>query len=113
MTYRRVAQVWYGSRRWKAKRLAQLRAQPLCVFCERDGKVTPATIADHVIPHKGDESLFWYGRLQSLCTHHHSSTAQKMEKGGLSNNGYGEDGWPIDFDKDMADIAQAKKRAKE
>lgn len=94
MTYRRAAQVWYGSRLWKAKRLAQLRSQPLCVFCERDGRVTPATIADHVVPHKGDESLFWYGRLQSLCKPCHDSEKARVEAG-KDTITYGADGWPI------------------
>ena len=97
MTYRRAAQVWYGSRRWKAKRLAQLRAQPLCVFCERDGRVTPATIADHVVPHKGDEALFWYGRLQSLCKGCHDGEKARVEAGKATIT-YGADGWPVDAD---------------
>ena len=89
------ARRWYGSRRWKAKRLAQLRAEPLCAFCLREGKITPATVADHVTPHKGDEGLFWSGELQSLCAHHHNRDKQVIERGGTVRR-YGEDGWPIE-----------------
>jgi hypothetical protein len=31
---------------------------PLCRMCEAEGKITVATIVDHVIPHKGDRVLF-------------------------------------------------------
>jgi hypothetical protein len=31
-----------------------------------ENRVSAATIADHVIPHKGDYRLFWEGTLQSL-----------------------------------------------
>lgn len=44
------AQRGYGPshRRWRAQVLAR---DPLCVLCCRDeGRVTPSTIADHVIP---------------------------------------------------------------
>ena len=93
--YRAKVQVWYSSRRWEARRLSQLRAEPLCAFCLKDGKVTPARIADHVTPHKGDEGLFWYGKLQSLCAHHHNRDKQAMERGREVVR-FGEDGWPID-----------------
>ena len=93
-SYRAKAQVWYSSRKWKAKRLAQLRAEPLCAFCLKDGKVTPARIADHVTPHKGDEGLFWFGHLQSLCKPCHDSTKARIEAGNAPVT-YGADGWPI------------------
>ena len=94
MIYRAKVQKWYSSRKWKAKRLSQLREQPLCEFCLKDGKVTPARIADHVTPHKGDESLFWFGRLQSLCAKCHDSTKKRIEAGNAPVT-YGEDGWII------------------
>lgn len=34
-------------RQW---RIAVLRKHPFCVFCERENIITPATIADHIIP---------------------------------------------------------------
>jgi hypothetical protein len=40
-----------------------------------------ATIADHVIPHRGDPHLFHYGALQSLCKLCHDGTKQAMEHG--------------------------------
>lgn len=85
---------WYADRRWRAKREAQLQREPLCCFCWGRGRTTPATIADHIEPHRGDLGKFWYGALQSLCQACHSSTKQRMENGSAPI-GVDEDGWPL------------------
>lgn len=72
----------YNNRRWWKKRSAFLRANPLCVDCMRQGKTVASVIADHVIPHRGDEALFWNGELQALCKLCHDSHKQRMEKSG-------------------------------
>lgn len=56
--------------------------EPLCRFCAAHGRVTAATVADHIEPHRGDIAKFWRGELQSLCAHCHNSTKQAMEKSG-------------------------------
>ena len=90
-------QSWYGSRRWKAMRHRQLFAEPLCAYCKKAGRDTPANIADHVKPHKGNEALFWdEGNLQSLCKPCHDRDKQVEERGGKPKPRYGKDGWPID-----------------
>ena len=67
--------------RWHKARTAYLASHPLCTMCKEEGKVTPAKVVDHVIPHKGDRSLFWdSGNWQSLCYRHHNSTKQSMER---------------------------------
>jgi hypothetical protein len=48
-------------------------------MCLRQGVYTAATVADHVTPHKGDATLFWHGKLQSLCASHHSRDKQREE----------------------------------
>lgn len=86
----------YNTKRWYRLRYHQLRKEPLCVFCERLGKVTPATIADHVRPHRGDEALFFDGdNLQSLCKPCHDGAKQQLEKSGTLR-GCGVDGVPLD-----------------
>jgi 5-methylcytosine-specific restriction endonuclease McrA len=65
---------------WQKRREAQLREFPLCCFCVRKGFVTPATVADHITPHRGDPALF-DGPLQSLCAACHSSDKAKEEAG--------------------------------
>ena len=84
---------WYADRRWRAKREAQLARHPLCVYCEERGRITPATVADHIEPHRGDRMKFWRGALQSLCASCHSSTKQR-EEAGSAPKGCDVDGWP-------------------
>jgi len=83
----------YGTARWKALRANQLRASPLCVSCQQLGIVTPATVADHVEPHGGDEHKFWNGKLQSLCKPCHDGAKQALEKTGRER-GCDADGYP-------------------
>lgn len=69
----------YG-RRWRAARLAYLQRNPLCVMCSTAGRVEPATVVDHVRPHRGDVSLFWdQCNWQGLCTTHHDRDKQRSE----------------------------------
>jgi 5-methylcytosine-specific restriction endonuclease McrA len=70
---------WYKTARWQGKRDAQLRAEPLCAMCEKAGRLTPATVADHVERHNGDYDRFWCATLQSLCASCHSSAKQREE----------------------------------
>ncbi|NMB34825.1 MAG: HNH endonuclease [Firmicutes bacterium] len=45
-----------------------LLKHPLCAECKRQGRVTKATVVDHIIPHKGNPELFWdENNLQALC----------------------------------------------
>lgn len=54
--------------RWQRARRTYLRSHPLCVHCQQQGCLVPATVVDHVIPHKGDWQLFWdEANWQSLC----------------------------------------------
>ena len=43
-------------------RTHQLQLHPLCKYCAELGRVTPATIVDHIEPHKGDVNKFWLGQ---------------------------------------------------
>ncbi len=61
--------------------MAYLAEHPLCVMCEAAGIATAAGVVDHIIPHRGDRVLFWdRGNWQSLCTEHHDSAKQRMER---------------------------------
>ena len=48
----------YGSR-WQRESKAFLRANPLCEECRKAGRYTQATVVDHIVPHRGDQKLFW------------------------------------------------------
>ena len=41
----------YGRAQWQRLRKHQLAIEPLCRFCKRLGKIEPATVVDHVVPH--------------------------------------------------------------
>lgn len=85
----------YGYR-WQQERKTYLKLNPLCVFCAKDSKVEEANVVDHIIPHKGDEELFWdTDNWQALCKHCHDSTKKVIETRGYSIE-VGEDGFPID-----------------
>lgn len=44
------------------------KQHPICAECERQGRVTPAHVVDHIIPHKGDHDLLWNpDNHQPLC----------------------------------------------
>ena len=54
--------------RWKSARRAYLQRNPLCAECRRADKLTPATVVDHIVPHRGDMRLFWdKTNWQPLC----------------------------------------------
>lgn len=56
--------------RWRKAREQHLRAHPLCAECKRHGRITPARVVDHIVPHRGDQVLFWdESNWQSLCDH--------------------------------------------
>jgi 5-methylcytosine-specific restriction protein A len=58
----------YGSK-WQKAREIFLKENPLCAICERT-----ATVVDHIVPHKGDQFLFWdQANWQPLCKSCHDS----------------------------------------
>ena len=85
----------YNTARWQRLRLEQLRRQPLCEMCLPAGCV-PATVCDHIEPHRGDREKFWSGPFQSLCAEHHNSDKQRIEKGGRPKVRIAADGWTLD-----------------
>ena len=42
---------------WRKTSKAFLKEHPLCVHCEKEGRLTPATEVDHIIPHGGTENF--------------------------------------------------------
>lgn len=60
------------NRRWQKARKSYLEAHPLCVQCAKQGKYVRATVVDHIIPHRGDQKLFWdQNNWQALCKNCH------------------------------------------
>lgn len=89
--------------RWQRARAAFLREHPFCVYCLREHRIVATVVAevivecaargiplpygnvvDHILPHRGDEAVFWdRANWQTLCGHHHSSHKQREERLGI------------------------------
>ena len=70
--------------RWAKARKTYLTRNPLCVTCSGRHIVRAATVVDHIIPHRGDQKLFWdvEGNWQALCKRcHDSKTARESAFG--------------------------------
>ena len=61
---------------WQKASKRFLAKHPTCARCH-----APATLVDHIKPHRGDQALFWdsAGNWQSLCTSCHSGAKQREE----------------------------------
>lgn len=67
---------------WQKARLVYLAANPLCVYCTamKTPRVVAASVVDHIIPHQGDQALFWaVENWQSLCAACHNGTKAEEE----------------------------------
>ena len=63
-------------RSWRRARSEYLASNPTCRRCDK-----PATVVDHVMPHKGNMRLFWNrANWQPLCGYCHSSSKQSEER---------------------------------
>lgn len=86
----------YDTHRWRKERAQFLQAHPLCVYCQEQGRATPAMVVDHIIPHRGDPALFWDRRnWQALCFTCHAK-AKKVEEHRGYAIGSDVNGMPLD-----------------
>jgi 5-methylcytosine-specific restriction enzyme A len=83
---------WYKSIPGRRRRDAQLRAQPICEWCQKDGMVTVATVAHHERPFDTWQD-FLSIPLISLCVDCHNGEAQRRELGSISV--VDANGWPL------------------
>ena len=67
----------YNSSRWKKESKEFLKTHPYCEMCG-----DYATVVDHIIPHRGDEELFWNKEnWQPLCKScHNKKTATEIKE---------------------------------
>ena len=66
------ARNFYSSTPWRRLRQAKLEQQPLCEECQRNGRITAATMVDHITPIKQGGAALNMANLQSLCWSCHS-----------------------------------------
>lgn len=68
---------------WRRYRKVFLSQHYLCEECKKNGRVTLATVVDHIQPHKGDKRLFWdEGNHQALCESCHNRKTAQEDGGG-------------------------------
>ena len=78
---------------WTKARNAYLRDHPLCVMCIAAKRVTAANVVDHIIPHQGNQELFWdESNWQALCKLHHDTDKAEQEGRHAARAKFGEDG---------------------
>ena len=66
--------------RWDRASAAFKSTHPLCLGCKAVGRITPATVVDHVDPHRGDMVKFWdQSNWQSSCKWHHDVVKKHLE----------------------------------
>lgn len=70
-----AAERGYGTA-WRKLSELKRRRDPLCVNCERNGLVTPATCVDHIKPKSQGGTDDW-ANLQSLCDDCHRAKTQR------------------------------------
>jgi 5-methylcytosine-specific restriction protein A len=70
-----------------------LKREPLCRLCLAKGRVTPATIADHIVPIAKGGAIHDIENMQPLCAPCHQDKSN-ADKGHRVKPRIGVDGWP-------------------
>lgn len=71
-------------RTWERLRRMHLNEHPFCVFCERKGRVTVATVADHIQTiEEAPERRLDPTNIQSLCAPCHNGEKQRLDRARL------------------------------
>lgn len=73
---------WYRTPKWaKLRGEVLLRDRYTCRMCGRTAS-SPDLVADHIVPHRGDPTMFWCGPegIQTLCASCHSKHKQRSER---------------------------------
>lgn len=66
--------------RWSRSSKVYLDHNPLCVCCAANGRVTAATLVDHIIPARRRPDLFWKrSNWQGLCGRCHNVVKRALE----------------------------------
>ena len=82
---------------WRKASKAFLASHPTCEYCDQRGEITPSTLVDHKIPHRGDQKLFWdKTNWAASCKPCHDGYKQRVERTGVVI-GSDENGNPLDL----------------
>lgn len=87
----------YKTTRWLNARALHLMKFPLCEACKRAGRIEPATVVHHKVPHQGNWVIFLNPEnFESLCAPCHDGAAQRSDSCGYDVS-VAADGWPKDI----------------
>lgn len=74
---------FYRRKAWRTIRRIKLMEDPLCVECEKEGKLVSATVVDHIKARRDAPELeLEFSNLQSLCESCHNSKSGREGRGG-------------------------------
>jgi 5-methylcytosine-specific restriction protein A len=66
---------------WDREAEAFKRDHPLCRGCKARGLIVATEVADHVVPHRGDEAKFWDRSMwQPACRWCHDVVKSRLER---------------------------------
>ena len=70
----------YNSK-WRRLSKAYLRKHSMCVRCMQQGRYVPATVVDHIQPHRNNPALMWdESNWQALCKPCHDKKTWTEDK---------------------------------
>ena len=65
---------------WRRLSKLFLKAHLLCAECLKQNNITPSTVVDHIVPHRGDPVLMWdETNWQALCKRCHDRKTGKFD----------------------------------
>lgn len=68
---------------WDKASAGHIGNNPLCRYCALADEVAPATLTDHLYPHRGDRDLFWNRTYWiASCKPCHDGFKQRVERQG-------------------------------
>lgn len=71
----------YDTTRWRTARKHYLHRHPLCVECRKEGRVTEATVLDHIVRVNAGGSFWDSDNWQPLCKSCHQRKSAKERHG--------------------------------
>ena len=77
-----AARLHYLSKRWEQTRAAVLRNNSLCAWCLLEGRITAATVVDHIVDLADGGAETDYRNLRALCWACHSRLTRIKQDGG-------------------------------
>ena len=78
--YRHHNTKFYQSTQWRKVRSLKLQQNPTCEECERNGRLTPAQMVDHITPINKGGAMLDMENLQSLCNACHNRKSAKDKR---------------------------------